>query len=220
MNYGILKIGEAHLTLGFNQKCPEGASIHAEAKSSGLLKLFRDVHFRYECCMDTLTGLPISDSRILIEDDYLDSSTVYYDHKTRKDSSLIYSKKTNTKAVPKNIYDLLSGFYHYRANHLGDDLPLNHTVSTITFFIDNVWDLKIRYCGKEIINTKYGPVECLKVKPATIIGKFFQTDEAVTIWFANNERYIPVKFAIEFKYGTLYGNVTDYKSNHFKWYPK
>ena len=138
----------------------------------------------------------------------------------RKDSSLIYSKKTDTLAVPKNIYDLLSGFYHYRTNHLRDNLPLNHTVSTTTFFIDKIWDLTIRYCGKDIINTKYGPIECLKVTPVTIIGHFFRTTDAITIWFTNNGKYIPVKFSIALKFGTLYGNITGYESNNVKWHPK
>ena len=213
LNYGILKIGDAHIELGFDQKCA-GAFLHTDARSSGLVKLFKDIHYRYECCMDTLTGLPISDSRILIEDDYVDIGTVYYDHVSRSDSSLIYSKKTDTLAVPKNIYDLLSGFYHYRTNHLGDNLPLNNTVTTTTFFIDDIWDLTIRYCGKEIIDTKYGPIECLKVKPVTVIGHFFRTNDAVTIWFANNGEYIPVKFSIDLKVGTLYGKITDYRSKN------
>jgi hypothetical protein len=205
LKYGIFKVGEAQLEVSFDQKC-RGAYIHADAKSSGLLKLFKDIHFRYECCMDTITGLPVVDSRILIEGDYVDISTVYYDHVSRKDSSLIYSKKTGTVAVPKNIYDLLSGFYHYRATYLRDNLPLNHTASTTTFFIDKIWDLTIRYCGKETINTDNGPIECLKVKPVTIIGHFFRTNDAMTIWFSNNGKYTPVKFSIELKLGTLYGN--------------
>ena len=216
--YGILKVGEAHLEFSYDQKC-SGANIHADAKSSGLLKLFKDIHFRYECCMDTLTGLPVSDSRILIEDDYADISTVFYDHISRKDSDLIYSKKTDTLAVPKNIYDLLSGFYHYRENYLEDNLPLNHTVSTTTFFIDTVWDLTIRYCGKDIINTTYGPIECLKVKPVTIKGHFFRTTDAMTIWFANKGNYIPVKFSVDLKLGTLYGNITGYEINDVKLHP-
>ena len=213
LKYGIFKVGEAHLEFNFNQKC-SGGYIQADAKSSGLLKLIKDIHFRYECCMDTLTGLPISDSRILIEGDYVDISTVYYDHMSREDSSLIYSKKTDTIVVPKNVYDLLSGFHHYRANYLGDNLPMNHTISTKTFFIDQIWDLTIRYCGKEIINTNYGPIECIKVKPVTIIGHFFRTTDAMTIWFANNGKYIPIKFSIDLKLGTLYGNITDFKSHN------
>lgn len=210
LKYGIIKVGDAHLELSFDRKCA-GAYIHADAKSSGLLKLIKDIHFRYECCIDTITGLPISDSRTLIEGDYVDINTVYYDHVSRRDSSMIYSKKTDTVVVPKNIYDLLSGFYHYRANYLRDNLPLNYTVNTTTFFIDKIWDLKIRYCGKDIVDTNYGPVECLKVKPVTIIGHFFRTTDAMTIWFSNNGKYIPVKFTIELKLGTLYGNITDYK---------
>jgi hypothetical protein len=213
LKYGIFKIGEAHLQFSTDQKY-SCANIHAEAQSTGLLKLFKNIRFRYECSMDILTGLPISDSRILIEDDYVDISTVYYDHTSRKDSSLIYSQKTDTVVVPKNIYDILSGFYHYRANYLGDNLPLNHTVSTTTFFIDKIWDFKIRYCGKDIINTNYGPLECLKVKPLTIVGHFFQTSDAMTVWFTNNGKYIPIKFTIDLKKGTLYGDITDYKSNN------
>jgi hypothetical protein len=213
LKYGIFKIGEAHLQLSLGKKC-SGANINADAESTGLLKFFKNIQFRYECCMDTLTGLPISDSRILIEDDYVDINTVYYDHTSRKDSSLIYSIKTDTIVVPKNIYDILSGFYHYRANYLGDNLPLNHTVSTTTYFIDNTWDFKIKYCGKDKINTNYGPVECLKVKPLTIIGQFFRTTDAMTVWFTNNGKYIPVKFTIDLKIGTLYGDITDYKSGN------
>jgi hypothetical protein len=209
--YGIFRIGEAHLEFTYDQKC-SGAYIRASAANIGLIRFVKDIYYMYECCMDTTTGLPISDSRILIEGDYVDINTVYYDHLSRKDSSLVYSKKTDTVVVPKNIYDLLSGFYHYRANYLKDNLPLNHKVTTTTFFIDEVWDLSIRYCGKEIINTIYGPVECLKVKPTTVIGHFFRTSEAMTIWLANSGDYIPVKFSIEFKIGTLHGNITNYKS--------
>jgi hypothetical protein len=213
--YGIFKIGEAHLGFGYDKKCP-GAHIVAYAKSIGLFKIIKNIHFRYECCMDTATGLPVSDSRILIEGDYVDISTVYYDHSSRKDSSLVYSKKTGTVVVPKNTYDLLSGFYNYRKNYLSDNLPLNYSVTTTTFFIDEIWDLTIRYCGKETINTKYGPMECLLVKPVTIIGYFFRTSDAMSIWITNNGKYIPVKFSVDLKIGTLYGNITDYKKPQYK----
>lgn len=216
LKYGIFKIGVAHLEFSYDQKKCSGAYILAYAKSSGLMKYIKNVYFRYECCMDTATGLPISDSRIIIEDDYFDISTVYYDHLSRKDSTLVYSKKTDTIVCPNNIYDLLSGFYHYRANYLGDNLPLNYSVSTTTFFVDNIWDLTIRYCGTEIINTKFGPIECLKVKPVTIKAHFFQTTDAMSIWFTNNGQYIPVKFSADLRLGAIHGYITDYKKPQFK----
>jgi len=216
LKYGFLKIGEAHLEFGYDKKCP-GAHIVAYAKNIGLFKMINNIHYRYECCMDTATGLPISDSRILIQGNYVDINTVYYDHSSRKDSSLVYSKKTGTVVVPKNTYDLLSGFYHYRKNYLRDNLPLNHSVSITTFFIDEIWDLTIRYCGKDTINTKYGPIECLKVKPVTIVGYFFRTSDAMSIWVTNSGKYIPVKFSVDLKIGTLYGDIIDYKKPQYKY---
>ncbi len=209
LKYGIFKIGEAHVEFGSDKKC-NGAFIQADARSTGLVKFIKNIHYRYECCMDTLNGLPLRDSRILIEGDYIDTSTVYYDHFTRQDSCLIYSKKTDTIVGPKGIYDLLSGFYHYRANHLGNNLPVYDTLTSTTFFIDKIWDLTIIYFGKEIISTKYGPIECLKVKPVTVIGHFFKTSDAMSIWFTNNEKLIPVEFSLDFKIGTLHGTITDY----------
>jgi hypothetical protein len=213
LKYGIFKVGEAHIEFSHDQKC-SGAYLLAYAKSTGLLKLIKNIHFRYESCMDTVTGLPVSDSRILIEGDYVDTSTVYYDHLTRKDSSLIYSVKTDTIVGPKGIYDLLSGFYHYRANYIRDNLPLNHTVTTTTFFIDKIWDLTIRYCGKDKIRTDLGTIECLIVKPVTVIGHFFRTSDAMTIWATNDGKYVPVKFSIDFRLGTLTGYISDYKSSN------
>ena len=211
LKYGFFKIGEAHLEFNLDRNC-KGAYIKAYAKSSGLVKLLKDVLYQYECCMDSATGLPISDSRVLIEGDYQDECTVYYDHVSRNDSSIVYSKNTGTMVVPKNVYDLLSGFYHYRANYLRNDLPLNHTVCTTTFFIDEIWDLTVIYCGMESIRTAYGRIECLKVKPVTIVGQFFKTSDAMTIWFASQGEHIPVRFEVCLKIGTLYGDIVKGKS--------
>lgn len=210
LKYGIFKIGEAHVEFNIGEKY-SGAFIQAVAMSTGLVKFIKDIHYSYECLLDTSTGLPDQDSRILIEGDYVDTSTVYYDRISRSDSTIIFSKKTDTIVGPKIIYDILSGFYLYRLNHLSAGLPLNHTFNTTTFFIDKIWNLSIIYCGKETISTRYGPIECLKVKPVTVIGHFFRRSDAMTIWFSNNGEYIPVKFSLDFKLGTIYGIVTDYK---------
>ena len=209
LRYGFFKIGEAHVEFNNSLKC-NGAFIQAYARSTGLVKFIKDIFYKYECCMDVASGLPFTDSRILIEGDYIDTGTVYYDRLSRKDSTVIYSKKTGTITGPKGIYDLLSAFYYYRSNFLGNNLPLNQRITITTFFIDKVWDLIITYHGKETISTKLGPVECLKVKPVTVIGHFFRTSDAMTIWFTNDGRYIPVKFTLEFKLGTLNGIITEY----------
>lgn len=211
--YGIIKIGEAHLNFKTDGKCAS-AFIVAEAKSTGLIKFIKDIHFKYESCMDTLTGLPIFDSRILIEGEYSDLNTVYYNHTARADSSIVYSIKTDTVIVPKNIYDLLTGFYDFRANHILADMPYDYAVHHTTFFIDEVWDLNISYHGMEKVFTRYGMIECYIFKPETIVGHFFRSKDAVTIWITKDSGLIPVKFCIQLKIGTLYGELSRYQKTN------
>lgn len=210
LKYGIFKVGVARLEFRYDDSCSD-AFIYADAKSVGLIKYLKNIHFRYQCCMDTLTGLPITDSRILIEGDFEDINTVYYDHTSRSDSSLVYSVKTDTQAVPKNIYDILSGLYKYRANLPNDNLPQGHVATYKTFFIDEVFDLIVRYKGIETIKTCEGDIECIKIMPVTIIGHFFKTTDAMSIWLTNDSNYIPVKFTIDLRIGKLHGEFTSYR---------
>jgi hypothetical protein len=209
LNYGIFKIGEAQLSFSLNNSC-KNAFIVAEAKSTGWVKILKNIHFRYESCMDTITGLPIYDSRILIEGEYKDLNKVYYNHSYKSDSSLLYSKKTDSVIVPKNIYDLLTGFYDFRTNYIYPGMPINYKYHKTTFFIDDIWDLNIYYHGIEKIKTQFGHYNCYVFKPETIVGHFFRTSDAMTIWITKSKQNIPVRFCIELKIGTLYGEITSY----------
>lgn len=207
--YGFIKIGAAHLE--FNNKQCNNAYIVAEAKSTGLVKFVKDINYRYECCMDTITGLPFFDSRILIEGEYEDLNTVYYNHYSRRDSAIIYSAITDSVVVPKGIYDLLSGFYHYRTNYIPYRLNSTETASITTYFIDNVWNLSINYLGSERIQTIFGKKECYVIKPKTVVGHFFSKPDAMTIWLTKDQYKIPVRFCLEFKIGTLWGRLESYQ---------
>ncbi len=207
--YGFFKIGQAHLE--FNNTQCKSAFIVAEARSVGLIKFVKDIHYRYECCMDTNTGLPFFDSRILIEGDYQDLNTVHYNRSFRSDSTIVYSVKTDSVLIPKGIYDLLSGFYYYRTNYIPYHLNTKVDASITTFFIDEIWNLNISYIGTEKIQTIFGEKECYVIKPGTVVGHFFSKPDAMTIWITKDQYKIPVKFCIDFKIGTLWGRIDSYK---------
>jgi len=56
LKYGILNIGVASISC-FEDKQGCGSIIRAEAQSTGLLKVFKNLNYRFECCMDPATGL-------------------------------------------------------------------------------------------------------------------------------------------------------------------
>lgn len=211
LKLGFFTIGEANVEFVTSMTC-KGAKINAEAKSSGFVKIIKDVHYKFESCMDTLTGLPSVASRRIIEDDFSSLNTVEYFHKLRSDSSVVYSTQTDSLVVPKNIFDILTGFYHFRANGISNDLPKGHVDTVTTFFIDEVWDLIIRFAGEETIKTKYGMVKCLKFMPVTEVGRFFKTTDDMSIWVTKAGKNIPVRLEVDLKVGSLVADLESYQA--------
>lgn len=211
LKYSIFNVGEAYIEFKTNENC-DGAWLNAEARSSGLLKFIKDVHYKFESCMDTLTGLPSVASRIIREDDFENLNEVQYFHKLRADSSIIYSLETDSVVVPKNILDILTGFYHFRANNITDNIQEGHIDTVTTYFIDEVWDLIIRFAGEETINTKYGPVKCYKYMPVTQVGRYFKTEDDLSIWVTATGKHIPVKLQVELKLGSFIAELESYYS--------
>jgi hypothetical protein len=161
--------------------------------------------------MDPNTGLPVTSTRKIREGDYTNNNIVFYFHTLREDSSIVYSETIDSVVVPKNIYDILTGFFHFRSNYLIPNLPGFSTVVIKTFFVDEIWDLTIRYAGKETIETIYGKKECLKLMPVTEVGQFFKTQNDMTIWVTNDKRMIPIKIHLDLKVGSLTAELKSYK---------
>ena len=108
MKYGILNIGYA--TISFLADNP-GDSVHikAEAQSSGLAKMLKDIDYRFECYMDPESGLPGSALRNLKDGKYNLYNELCFDQTSREDSTIIYSQASGRHIVAKNMYDLLTG---------------------------------------------------------------------------------------------------------------
>lgn len=215
MNYslkiGFFNVGNATIEFITNNNC-NGARIHAEAKSSGFVKMIKDIHYKFESCMDTITGLPSLASRRIIEGDFASLNEVDYYHTLRVDSSVIYSQETDSLVVPKNIFDILTGCYHFRANCITQDIPIGHADTIVTFFIDEVWDLIIRYAGEETIKTKYGMVKCLKFMPVTEVSRFFRGTDDLSIWVTKSGKNIPVRFEMNLRLGSFIAELENYQA--------
>ncbi len=61
-------------------------------------------------------------------------------------------------------------------------------------FLDNeVFNMYIRYVGKEEIKTKYGKFRAIKIKPLLLKGQIFEGGEKMTVWVTDDANHIPVR---------------------------
>lgn len=211
LKYGFIKIGVASISCFEDHSGCGKNIIRAEAQSTGLLKIFRDLDYRFECCMDPATGLPISAVMDLRDGNITSYCKTQFDHLSRNDSSIVYSQATGEHIVMKNIHDILTGFYQFRRDYYAESLSRGMPVVIPTFIADMIWDLRITNTGIETINTIYGPLFCQKFISSTVVGDFFRHDDDMTIWFTQDKIPIPVRIQLNLRLGSVKGELQEYK---------
>jgi hypothetical protein len=128
----------------------------------------------------------------------------------REDSTVVNSQKSGIAVVPKEIYDILSGFYLLRKKYVSGPLQKGDTIFIKTYFTDEVFDLNIRYMGKEKVKTSFGKIKCLKFNPVTEVGRAFKTEDDMTIWFTDEPNFLPVKIRLELRIGSVRVELVDF----------
>ena len=212
MKYGIFNIGRGTISCFTD---PEGnvGQIRAEAHSTGWIKIFKDLSYCYESSMDLNTGLPNLAIINLKDRRYHVYYEVSFDHKTRTDSAIVISQISGQHVLSKNIFDILTGFYHFRNCYLDENKVIGEEAVIKTFFTDELWDLRIRYAGEETIKTKYSHIECYQYNPITVAGRYFKHDDDMSIWFSKNDKHIPVRIRANLKFGSIVLDCVEYQKD-------
>jgi hypothetical protein len=171
--------------------------------------IFR-VRDRYETYIDTQTLLPKRFIRNVDEGGYrmYENITFYHENKTAVTNKGVFP-------IPECVQDVMSEMYLARNMNFdklkpGDMLPFD-------LFLDNkVYNVYIRYLGKEIVKTRYGKFRCIKMKPLLLKGSIFEGGEKMTVWVTDDANRLPVRIESPI----LVGNIkVDMMSYHNLRYP-
>jgi hypothetical protein len=210
VRYGLLNVGKA--TISFTKdSLGRGHHIKAEARSVGIVRFFKSINYCFECCMDTITGLPIDASMSLADRRCRVCNKTVFDHRSREDSSIVYCQMSGMHVVPKNIYDLLTAYYCFRKNYIEQGVETGQDLVIEIYIADILWDLRMHYIGRETIKTKFGKIECLKYIPSTVAGNFFKNEDDMIIWFTDDSAHIPVRLRLDLIVGSVNGDLVEYQ---------
>lgn len=145
------------------------------------------VRDKYETYIDTATLKPLKFIRNVNEGGYKKYENVSFNHaaNTAVTTSGVYK-------VPACVQDVVSAIYYARninfnKYNVGDKIPFS-------MFLDNeVYNMYIRYLGKENIKTKYGKFRAIKFKPLLLKGTIFEGGEKMTVWVSDDPNHIPLR---------------------------
>ena len=117
----------------------------------------------------------------------------------KKYENITFNRNANTAVttegvfkVPDCVQDVLSAVYYAR----NIDFSIYQPNDKIPFhmFLDNdVFNMYVRYLGKETVKTKYGKFRAIKFKPLLIKGTIFQGGEKMTVWVSDDANRVPVR---------------------------
>lgn len=106
-------------------------------------------------------------------------------------------------------YDVLTTIYYARNidfNHYlpGDKIPI------VVIIDGKIYDLHIRYLGKENITTKHGKTYAtIKFKPLLVEGTIFSGGEDMTVWVTDDANKVPVLIEARILVGSIMAVMTE-----------
>ena len=172
--------------------------------TTGAIKWFFKVEDHYESHFDKLTGRPYRFIRNIDEGGYTKNRFVDFDYTQNK--ALITDLKENTKStqdIEPNIQDLVSAYYYLRNNFDSESIKEGNVVKLNIFFDSELFLFKLKYLGRETINTKFGKIKCMKFRPYVMAGRVFKEEESLTLWVTADKNKIPVKIKADLRVGSL-----------------
>lgn len=168
-----------------------------EGRTNSSYDFLYKVRDKYESYIDTATMQTLKFIRNVNEGGY------------KKYQNVSFNKTANTAVsadgvfkVPECVQDVVSAVFY--ARNIDFSLLKPNDKITFSMFLDNeVYNMYIRYLGKEQIKTKYGKFNAIKFKPLLIKGTIFEGGEQMTVWVTDDQNRIPVRIESPISVGKI-----------------
>jgi len=203
LHYGALTAGYSSLEVMNDSTSNNMFSIVGKGWTVGMFKWFFKVDDVYKTYIDKNTLLPYKFERNVYEGGYTINRKILFDRKL--DSAKVFDLKKDkdtTCAITKATGDMISSFYYARS-YDASELKVNDTIPFDVFMDSEIFKFNLKYLGKEVIDTKFGKVKCLKFSPRVQGGRVFKDDESVLLWVTDDRNKIPIRIQSALRVGSI-----------------
>jgi uncharacterized protein DUF3108 len=210
MHYGLINAGAAVLEVKPDILEINGRKVYhivGTGYTTGSTDWFFKVRDRYETYMDKNALLPWLFVRRVDEGGYKFSQDYSFNHYTKK----VDIGDNQKFDIPAGVQDMVSAFYSARALDLSNAKP-NDIFSLNCFLDKEVWPLRIRYIGKEVIDTDLGKFRCLKFRPIVQKGRVFKKEEDLNVWISDDKNHIVMRAKADVIIGSIKMDITSTKN--------
>lgn len=221
-NWAFLWLSAGEVSFHVNKETIDDRTVYhfdSYGKSHKEYDWFFKVRDRFQSYVDSATFKPLYFHRNSYEGGYFVNNKYKYDHNKKLIYSFIESTKIpyyeDTLQMPECVFDVLSIIYYARnidfnSYEFNDKIP-------ITLVIDNeIYDLYIRYLGKEVVKTRGGKkFNCIKFRPLLVEGTIFNEGEHMNVWVTDDQNKVPVLVEAKILVGSIKAYLEAYEGTRY-----
>ena len=215
VHYGLINAGEAKIEIHdklfvVNDKvCIKAV---CTGKTTGAFDLMMRVKDSWGSYVDTNSHAPQKGFRDIQEGKYRLKEATSFDYvnnavtverETDKKSSAVFKTLSDTK-------DIVSGFFYLR-NLNFNNMRIGDTIAIHAFLEDKMYDFKVKYSGKGVVETKFGDIKCLKLNPIMEKNGLFEDGNSIRLWLSDDKNKIPVRIEADMFVGQVAMDLKEYK---------
>ena len=212
VTYGYFSAATATLEIAdFPKKINGRNTFHVvgKGKSAGALNWFFKVEDRYETYIDEEAILPWKFIRHVREGGYELDRDIRFDQYLN--TATVTQNGDKYYNVEPNTQDLLSAFYYARTLDM-QDAEIGQEFVINTFFDREMYPLKFKFLGSEVVTTDLGSFNCLKFRPMVEKGRVFKEEEDMTLWVSDDANKVPIRVKSDLLVGSIEMDLVEHKN--------
>ena len=163
------------------------------------------VRDHYETYMDVEGLFPWRFEQHIREGGYSRDFSAFFDQRNDK------AKTTGGEyKIPKYVNDIVSAFYYARTFDYSK-MKVNDFIHLKNFYKDSVYNLDVKYKGKERVTVAAGTFNCIVVEPIVQKGGLFKSEGSIFVWLSDDNLKIPIKVKTKVVIGSIDADLTSYQ---------
>jgi hypothetical protein len=209
----VMQISDTHYNVN-GRPCYK---IDIHGTTTGLVDMMVRVRDNWGAYVDTASILPQKAYRYIEEGKYRKNEMINFNHSKnvatvmRLDKETRKLKEKEEFKVPENILDIVGGYYFLRTIDY-DKYKEGDVIKVNGFFDDKVYDLNVKFMGREELKTKLGTFNTIVIAPIIPDNDFFSGKDPVRAWISDDQNKVPLKVKAELGIGALEIDIKEMKN--------